>query len=98
MSTRRRAITLWLARPKAQRTASDVIPFHRWLAQHRPTLLGSTTGMQAARLLFAVLGKHVGQTASEGSVEDASRGLAMFRLVVTTRRGLASGMPGSLPK
>jgi hypothetical protein len=60
-------ITLWLARPKAQRTASDVIPFHRWLAQHRPTLLGSTTGMQAARLLFAVLGNHVGQTASEGS-------------------------------
>lgn len=60
-------ITLWLERPMAQRTASDVIPFHRWLAQHRPALLGSTTGTHAARRLFAVLGKHVGQTASDGS-------------------------------
>lgn len=56
---RSEVIALWLARSVSQRTASDVIAFHRWMGQHHPDLLSPSTGGTAARLLFAVLGRHV---------------------------------------
>ncbi len=36
---KREIVTLWLARPAAQRTATDVGRFHAWLAQRRPELI-----------------------------------------------------------
>ncbi len=56
-------IALWLARPVGQRTASDVVSFHRWIGRHHPDLLAPTTGGNPARFLFADLGKHVRSSA-----------------------------------